>query len=161
MQTNIATCVFDVLSLGATTAGIAANLNDAAKTCWGVQSQDLCKFGITGKAHVHTNVCSVNVRAILGSTFSLSQTLASASSDCTATMIPNVQALCATAIIGTVAAVASMGGAATLIEATCHKKGWYHDISLGVVPSSVGSKEVWVDEHPDRKGQYDAEVEHQ
>eukprot|EP00932_Pfiesteria_piscicida_P015846 SRR837773.2871.p2 GENE.SRR837773.2871~~SRR837773.2871.p2 ORF type:complete len:632 (-),score=248.05 SRR837773.2871:32-1852(-) len=160
-QEAIATCVFDALSATTTIAGIAANLNDAAKTCWGVNPKDLFRFGLHGKAWVHTNVCSVNVWAILGGMIGLSSTLASSSSDCAATLIPNVNALCATSITGIVTAVASMGGASTLIKAACHPKGWYHDIPAGAVPSNVGNNEGWIEKHPNRKAQYDKEMAEQ
>lgn len=158
-QKAIATCVFDALSLTTTVAGIAANLNDASKTCWGVDPKDLVRMGLHGKEWVHTNVCSVNVWAILGGIVGLSSTLSSAASDCAETLIPNVQALCAAAVSGLVTAVAAMGGASTLIKAACHPKGWYHDIDPHALPSNVGNNENWINHggHA-KKEKYDKEM---
>lgn len=160
-QVALATCVFDVLSATTTVAGILTNLNDATKTCWGVKPKDLFDFSLKGRAYVHTNVCSVNVWALLGGIIGLSSTLSSAASDCASTMIPNVDAMCSATITGVVTAMAGMGGASTLVSAACHPKGWYHDIAPGSVPSNVGSNDAWVAKHPERQAQYNAEMAQQ
>mmetsp|Transcript_157425 Transcript_157425/g.504989 ORF Transcript_157425/g.504989 Transcript_157425/m.504989 type:complete len:622 (+) Transcript_157425:62-1927(+) len=140
-QKQIASCVFDTLQLTSIVAGIAANINDASKTCDDVEVKDLMGFGSAGSTH--GKVCSVNVFAIIGGIVSLTGTLASAADDCTATLIPNIDALCTVAVTGIITAVAGMGGASTLISAACRPKGWYHHIPEGVVPSNVGSNAHW------------------
>lgn len=141
-----ASCVFDTLSATTTMAGIAANFNDATKTCWGVKVEDMFNFG--NPSATHTNVCAVNVFAVLGGLVGIASTLSSAADDCATSLIPNVDALCSVAVTGLVTAVSGMGGAATLVNAACRPEGWYARIPEGMVPSNVGSNEFFFDKTP-------------
>lgn len=139
---KIAKCVFDVLSATTTVAGVAANLNDASKTCHHVQIKEA--FGFVpqiGPPDVHAKICSLNVIAVLGNLVSLATALAMASDSCATTIIPNVDAKCSAAVTGLVTATAGMAGGATLISGSCRSKGWYNKIPEDLTPHNVGSNE--------------------
>mmetsp|Transcript_22424 Transcript_22424/g.47786 ORF Transcript_22424/g.47786 Transcript_22424/m.47786 type:complete len:598 (+) Transcript_22424:97-1890(+) len=150
-QAQLASCVFDSLTATTTIASVAANFNDASKTCWGVKAHDLFAFNNNKQGALHSNVCAVNVFAVLGAVLSLSSTLSAAADDCAATLIPNVDALCAQAVTGLTVAVAGMGGAATLLNSACRATGWYNRIPPGLVPSNLGDNDAYFAEHPEIK----------
>jgi len=133
----VTSCVFDSLSAGTALASMAANINDASKTCESVDMKDM----FTGDT-VHERVCSLNVAAAVGGITGLASTLSLAADDCAATLVPNVDALCSGSITGLVTAVAQIGGAGSLVAAACHPKGWYARIPPELKPSNVGSNKI-------------------
>mmetsp|Transcript_34522 Transcript_34522/g.87668 ORF Transcript_34522/g.87668 Transcript_34522/m.87668 type:complete len:715 (+) Transcript_34522:72-2216(+) len=139
---HVADCVFNVLSATNTFAATAANLNDAVKTCKYIKPMDIVHTENTA-ANVHAKVCSVNIFATLGGLVSLASTLSGAADYCASTLVPNVDAKCSQAITGLIQAVASGGGAFTLISAACREEGWYGDIPKDRFPHNVGSNEIY------------------
>jgi len=139
---HVADCVFNVLSATNTFAATASNLNDAVKTCKHVTAMDIIHTD-NKPATVHAKVCSVNIFATLGGLVSLASTLSGAADYCASTLVPNVDAKCSQAITGLIQAVASGGGAFTLISAACREEGWYGDIPKDRFPHNVGSNEIY------------------
>jgi len=129
-------CTFDVLQIATTLASFAASINDVVKTCDHVSVKSLMMSDAT---ETHAKVCSVNLAQMAASMASLSTSSALAADDCAATMIPNLDALCAGAVTATLTASAAFAGAFTLINAACRTNGWYAKVPPGVTPSNVGS----------------------
>lgn len=119
-----------------TMASFAASINDVVKTCDHVSVE---KLMMSGAAETHAKVCSVNLAQVAAGMTSLPTSSALAADDCVATMIPNLDALCAGAVTATLTASAALAGAFTLINAACRSKGWYAQAPPGVTPSNVGS----------------------
>mmetsp|Transcript_103301 Transcript_103301/g.258994 ORF Transcript_103301/g.258994 Transcript_103301/m.258994 type:complete len:673 (-) Transcript_103301:228-2246(-) len=140
--TNTAECIFDVLSAFNLVAGIAADINDAVKTCKHVTMADVVADEHSPEA-VHEKVCTLNVFYIIGQLEALGVSLTGAANNCASTLTPNMEAKCSTAIIGLFASIAQWGGAFTLMSAACRKEGWYNDIPVDRFPHNVGSNEVY------------------
>jgi len=158
-QAAVASCVFNVLEIGDTVAGIAADLNDASKTCKYVKLEEIigiAKASSSDANTTHARVCSVNVASIFAGFGLLATSLATAVDGCAATLIPNVDALCSAAVTGVITAVSGLAGVGTIISASCSETGWYRKVPPGLVPSNVGSN-YFVD-HPEALAELEAET---
>jgi hypothetical protein len=149
-QTAIAQCVFNVLEIADSVVAIAANLNDASKTCKYVKLKEIIGITTPGGSvanTTHARVCSVNIAAAFAGLASLATSLATAVDGCATTLVPNVDALCSASVTGLVTATSGLAGVGTLIAASCSEHGWYSRVPPGLVPSNVGSN-YWID-HPE------------
>lgn len=94
---------------------------------------------MSNATETHAKVCSVNLAQLFASLTSMTTSAALAADDCAASMIPNVDDLCAGAVTATLTATAAFAGGFTLINAACRSNGWYAQAPAGITPSNVGS----------------------
>mmetsp|Transcript_63422 Transcript_63422/g.160490 ORF Transcript_63422/g.160490 Transcript_63422/m.160490 type:complete len:620 (+) Transcript_63422:65-1924(+) len=130
---KLAACVVRVGYATSIVAGIASDWHDAAVTCPGVDPL---------KAFAHNNtrgqICGVNVGLAVTNMVTLSAVLSSVAEDCTASLIPNMDTLCASAVTGFITAFSQFAGTGVLFAALC---GPHHkSVPPGVAPSNLGDK---------------------
>mmetsp|Transcript_103959 Transcript_103959/g.298799 ORF Transcript_103959/g.298799 Transcript_103959/m.298799 type:complete len:599 (-) Transcript_103959:401-2197(-) len=139
-QAFTATCVFDSLQATNSLAWIAANFNDALRTCHGeLNGKNL--NNLVAKNNTKGKVCAINIGAMLEEFANLAAMLSLAANDCAATLVPNVDALCAASVTGLVYSVSQMAAGGVLMAASCNNK-FVGNANLplepGIVTSNVG-----------------------
>mmetsp|Transcript_60549 Transcript_60549/g.157356 ORF Transcript_60549/g.157356 Transcript_60549/m.157356 type:complete len:609 (+) Transcript_60549:81-1907(+) len=134
-----AACVFNVLQAVNSVAFVASNINDASRTCWGVHlSKEMFD-----KNNTHAKVCALNVIFAFAELANLAASLSIAADNCAATLVPNVDSLCAGAISGLIFATSAIAGSGVLIASACNDKFLGMEVPAGVVPSNVGSNKLF------------------
>lgn len=117
LQQNVYTahCVFDVLQATTSLAFVAANVNDAVRTCPGLHLNNLMS-----KNNTQGKLCALNAAFAFGEIANLAAELSLAANDCAVTLLPNVDALCAASVSGLVYGIAEMAAGGALIATACN-----------------------------------------
>lgn len=133
-QAYTAYCVFDTLQATNSIAFIAANLNDAFQTCGAIKLDNILE-----KHNTHGKICAINVATAFTEIANLAAMLSLAANDCAATLVPNVDALCAASVSGLVYGLGSAAAGGALMAASCNKRFMGSEVPAGAVPSTIGS----------------------
>jgi len=127
-QHYLASCVINVLQATTFTAEAALDVNDAAVTC------NRFQLGLDSKL-----ACAANMGLIFESMAFIAAVLSLAANDCAATIIPNVDALCAASISALVAQVGQLSGGSALAAASCSPRALMSRLPPQIKPSNFGS----------------------
>lgn len=116
-------------------AQIAADIHDAFKTCDGVDPAQMM-----AENNTHGKICFINAGSAAAALITLTATVSSLADSCAATLIPNMDSLCAASVAGLVATTAQIGGAAVFMKSACRPgKGMFGSAGPEVVPSNIGA----------------------
>jgi len=127
----LASCVINVLQATTFAAEYAMDIHDALKTC------PRFKLGVDSKI-----ACLANGGLIFEAMAFMAATLGLAASDCAATIVPNVDSLCAAGISALIGQIGSMGGGAALAAVSCSKRSILRRMPPQVRPSNLGTGNI-------------------